>query len=181
MSSTGPGGAASTTTPTVLSFYSGAADAITTDPSLMTIPVDDHGFHRGHAVFDTCNVRRGKAYGLNIHLDRLRVSAKSARIAEISDADSDRLRDIVLQTIAASGKRDGVFVRMWLTSGRGNFGVSPSGCDAGLGPIFYVVCHDDTHDTGKNHPFLLSLSVCLNLTPLTTQETMIMRTGVCDV
>ena len=31
-----------------------------TDPALMTIPLDDHMAHRGHAVFDTCTLVDGK-------------------------------------------------------------------------------------------------------------------------
>jgi hypothetical protein len=28
--------------------------------ALMQLPIDDHMVHRGHAVFDTCNVEGGK-------------------------------------------------------------------------------------------------------------------------
>jgi len=52
-------------------LYISTFDAVITDPALMVIPMDDHMVHRGHAVFDTCNVVAGKAYGLEFHLDRL--------------------------------------------------------------------------------------------------------------
>lgn len=28
-------------------------------PQAFIVPVDDHGFHRGHACFDTCNIAAG--------------------------------------------------------------------------------------------------------------------------
>ena len=37
----------------------------------MQVPLDDHMVHRGHAVFDTCNIQNGNAYGIDMHLDRL--------------------------------------------------------------------------------------------------------------
>jgi 4-amino-4-deoxychorismate lyase len=127
----------------VFAFYSSALGGISTDPSLASVPLDDHGFHRGHAVFDTCNVSDGKAFGLDFHLDRLLRSAAAARIA--SPPDKEDLRSIVLQTIAATRRADGVFVRYWLTAGRGNFEVSPRRCAVPYG--FYAVAHADGHTT----------------------------------
>ena len=110
----------------------------------MVVPIDDHGFHRGHAVFDTCNVAEGRAFGLSFHLDRLLASAHQARIqtADAPGFDKESLRSLVLSTIAATGQRDGLFVRYWLTAGRGDFSISPSRCEA---PSFYVVAHADNH------------------------------------
>ena len=42
----------------LLAFYSSAVGAISTNPALMNLPVDDHMVHRGHAVFDTANARQ---------------------------------------------------------------------------------------------------------------------------
>ena len=67
----------------------------------MVVPLDDHGFHRGHAVFDTCNVERGRAYALEAHLDRLEASARRARLP--LPAPRPELKRILLQLIAASG------------------------------------------------------------------------------
>ena len=119
--------------------------AITTDPDAFVIQLDDHMVHRGHAVFDTANVANGRVYGLDFHLDRLRRSADQARIDEAqSDAErkwsKETLRQVILQLVAASGKRDGVFLRYWLTAGTGSLGVSPRGCVDG--PQFYAVVED---------------------------------------
>ena len=93
-------------------------------------------------MFDTCNVWDGAAYGLTMHLNRL---AQSAQMARIGDFDKERYREIILQTIAATGLRNDVFVRYWLSAGRGDFSVSPSGCKSG--PLLYVVVHEDKRKT----------------------------------
>jgi len=123
----------------VLSMYSSSLDAIITEQSMMSIPLDDHGFHRGHAVFDTCNVHNGQVYGLDMHIDRLLLSASMARI-EPGRFSKTFLKEIILQTIAASGKADGVGVRFWMTSGRGDFYITPKNCSNGAN--FYVVVHE---------------------------------------
>ena len=92
------------------------AGAIITDPLFFTIPVDDHGFHRGHCVFDTCTVSGSKCFGLDFHLDRFLQSASRARIDH--SYSKDWLRDTILRTIAASQQRENTFVRYWLTSGK---------------------------------------------------------------
>ena len=38
-------------------FFSSELGGIVIDPALMTVHLDDHMIHRGHAVFDTCEVR----------------------------------------------------------------------------------------------------------------------------
>lgn len=129
----------------LFAFYSSALGGISTDAALAAVPLDDHGFHRGHACFDTCNVHAGKAFGLSFHLDRLLSSARKARI---EPPPKEELRSIILQTIAATRRTDGVFVRYWLTAGRGNFDISPSRCErvgASGTAQFYVVAHADAH------------------------------------
>ena len=110
-----------------LAAYSSVLGGIVTDEVAMSVPIDDHGFHRGHCVFDTANVAGGKAFGLSMHLDRLLGSAQQARI-DTSALAKDTLKRIILETIGATERRDGVFVRYWLTAGRGDFGISPKNC-----------------------------------------------------
>ena len=121
-----------------LAFYSSVTGGIVSDPALMVLPADDHLVHRGHAVFDTANIAHGKVYGLSFHLDRLLKSAKSARIDHAPS--KEELRHAVLHTVAASGARDGAFVRYWLSAGRGDFLVSPSRCVPEAN--FYVMVHE---------------------------------------
>ncbi len=137
----GPGGTAAACA--LHAFYSSHLGGVTRDPARAALPVDDHGFHRGHCVFDTCNVNAdGDVYALDMHLDRLAVSAAAARIPLPPRAS---LRAAVLGTVAAAGRRRAphAFVRYWLTAGRGDFAISPAGC--GGAPGFFVVVHPDTH------------------------------------
>lgn len=130
--------------PTLYAAYSSVFGGIVTDPALATVPLDDHGFHRGHAVFDTCNVSKGRAFGLSFHLDRLLRSAAAARITNVPS--KEELRSTILQTIAATRKRDGVYVRYWLTAGHGDFSISPKSLGAAS---FFVAVHKDMHSAEK--------------------------------
>ena len=113
--------------------YSSVLGGIVTDPALMVLPLDDHMVHRGHAVFDTATLTHGMLYQLDPHLDRLLRSAELARIA--LPFPKEQLRQIILDTVAAGGKRDGS-VRYWLSAGPGGFALGPAEC---IGSSFYVI------------------------------------------
>lgn len=115
-------------------FYSSVTGRTTTDPSLMVLPIDDHAIVRGHAVFDTCTLRGGRLYRLDIHLERLLASAKAARIPLPAAWDAAHFADRIAAAVAASGRRD-ADVRFWLSAGPGNLGVTPAGCATS----FYVL------------------------------------------
>ncbi|CAE8614662.1 unnamed protein product [Polarella glacialis] len=124
-------------------MYSSLVDGIVTDPELMVLPLDDHSIVRGHAVFDTATLSKGRVYRLEIHLDRLFKSAKDARLplpfGPSEDENRAKMTEIVCQTCVASGKQHGN-VRYWLSAGPGNFGFTVEGCE----PAFYcVVCGQD--------------------------------------
>ncbi len=114
-------------------MYSSILGGIVTDPAMMVVPLDDHMVHRGHAVFDTATLTRGKLYQLDPHLDRLLRSAAGAQIP--LPFPRGRLRQIILDTAAASRQRDGS-VRYWLSSGPGGFALGPGEC---VGSSFYVI------------------------------------------
>ncbi|MBI4524952.1 MAG: D-amino-acid transaminase [Deltaproteobacteria bacterium] len=114
-------------------MYSSLFGGIITDPALMVLPLDDHMVHRGHGVFDTATLVNGMLYQLDQHLERFLRSAKMARISLPFPAE--RLRQIILDTAAASGRRDGS-VRYWLSAGPGGFGLSSAEC---VGSSFYVM------------------------------------------
>jgi 4-amino-4-deoxychorismate lyase len=114
-------------------MYSSVLGGIVTDPALMVLPLDDHMVHRGHAVFDTASLVHGMLYQLEPHLERLLRSAALARIP--LPFSRDQLRRIILDTAAASGRRD-ASVRYWLSAGPGGFGLGPAEC---TGSSFYVV------------------------------------------
>jgi 4-amino-4-deoxychorismate lyase len=115
------------------SMYSSVLGGIVTDPALMVLPLDDHMVHRGHAVFDTATLTHGMIYQLDPHLDRLLRSAELARIS--LPFPRQRLRQIILDTAAASGHLEGS-VRYWLSAGPGGYGLGPA---ESTGSSFYVI------------------------------------------
>jgi 4-amino-4-deoxychorismate lyase len=114
-------------------FYSSQLGGIVTDPALMLIPFDDHMVHRGHGIFDTAGLVAGKIYDLEAHLDRFFRSAERSRLA--LPGSRDELREIIVRTTAASGRRDGA-IRYWLSSGPGSLELSPA---PGAEPGFFVM------------------------------------------
>ena len=114
-------------------MYSSVLGGIVTDPALMVLPLDDHMVHRGHAVFDTATLTHGMLYQLDPHLDRLLRSAEGARIP--LPFPRERLREIILDTAAASRRRDGS-LRYWLSAGPGGYALGPAEC---VGSSFYAI------------------------------------------
>ena len=113
-------------------FYSSQLGGIVTDPALMIIPFDDHMVHRGHVIFDTAAIEAGKIYDLEAHLDRF---IRSARNSKLRLPARDEMRDIIVRTTAASGRREGS-IRYWASAGPGSLGLTPA---AGAEPGFFVM------------------------------------------
>jgi 4-amino-4-deoxychorismate lyase len=114
-------------------FYSSQLGGVVTDPALMVIPFDDHIVHRGHGIFDTAGIVNGRIYDLEAHLDRFVRSAERSKLA-LAGSRAE-MRDIIIQTTAVSGLRDGA-IRYWLSSGPGNLDLTPA---AGAKPGFFVM------------------------------------------
>jgi len=114
-------------------FYSSHVGGIVTDPALMVIPFDDHMVHRGHGIFDTAGIVNGKIYDLDAHLDRFLKSAERSKLK--LPGTRAEMRDIIIKTTAASGRRDGS-IRYWLSSGTGSLDLTPV---AGAEPGFFVM------------------------------------------
>lgn len=114
-------------------MYSSILGGIVTDPAMMVLPFDDHMVHRGHGVFDTAAIVNGMLYQLDPHLERFLRSAEMARIP--LPFPLEQLRQIIIDTAAASGKRK-ASVRYWLSAGPGGLGLSSAEC---VGSSFYVM------------------------------------------
>jgi 4-amino-4-deoxychorismate lyase len=99
----------------------------------MVLPFDDHMVHRGHGIFDTASIVGGRIYDLDAHLDRFLGSAARSKLR--LPGTREDLRRTIIQTTAASGRRDGS-IRYWLSSGPGNLDLSPA---AGAEPGFFVM------------------------------------------
>jgi 4-amino-4-deoxychorismate lyase len=113
-------------------FYSSQLGGIVTDPALMVVPFDDHMVHRGHGIFDTAAIEAGKIYDLEAHLDRF---IRSAHNSKLKLPARDEMRDIIVRTAAASGKRE-ASIRYWASAGPGSLGLAPA---AGAEPGFFVM------------------------------------------
>jgi len=138
-----------------LSFYSSHVDAITTDPSSFVLRADDHGFNRGHAVFDTVSidVATRTFQDLHYHLDRLRTSASMSFIPFPERLPTmESVEKVVKDTVAAAfveRERRGYAMRenpesglsmqarFYLTAGVGGFALSRKECEEGS--AFYCV------------------------------------------
>src|SRR5436190_6647012 len=116
-----------------VAFYSSHLGGIVTDPALMVLPFDDHMVHRGHGIFDTAGIVNGKIYDLDAHLDRFLKSAERSKLKLLGTRAE--MRDIIIKTTAASGRRDGS-IRYWLSSGTGSLDLTPV---AGADPGFFVM------------------------------------------
>lgn len=103
-------------------MYSSLTGGITTDATLMQVPVDDHLVHRGDGVFETLKVTGGAIYQFGPHLDRLARSAAAIGIALPWSAEE--LRERTVDTIRAGGQRE-CLVRLLVSRGPGGFGVDP--------------------------------------------------------
>jgi 4-amino-4-deoxychorismate lyase len=114
-------------------FYSSQLGGVVTDPALMVIPFDDHIVHRGHGIFDTAGLVNGRIYDLEAHLDRFLRSAERSKLA-LAGSRAE-MRDIIINTAAVSGLRDGA-IRYWLSSGPGSLELTPA---AGAKPGFFVM------------------------------------------
>jgi 4-amino-4-deoxychorismate lyase len=114
-------------------FYSSQFGGIVTDPALMVLPFDDHMVHRGHGIFDTAGLVDGRIYDLEAHLDRFLLSAERSKLR--LPGSRDDMREIIVKTTAASGRRDGS-IRYWLSSGPGSLELTPA---AGAEPGFFVM------------------------------------------
>ncbi|WOL09316.1 Myb-related protein 3R-1-like isoform X1 [Canna indica] len=119
-----------------MAMYSSIFDGITTDPAAMVIPIDDHMVHRGHGVFDTAAIMDGHLYELDQHLDRF---LRSALMAQIQlPFDRPTMKNVLIQTVRASKCMQGQ-LKYWLSSGPGDFSLSPSRCNPALYAIVVEV------------------------------------------
>lgn len=103
-------------------MYTSLLDAVTSDPVLMLLPLDDHLVHRGDGIFDTCKCVAGAIYNLDAHLERLVRSAQSIGLAW--PGGPAEIARLAVATVRQGGRPD-CAVRIVLARGPGSFGVSP--------------------------------------------------------
>ena len=125
----------STQTPRCTAFYSSELGGILTDPALMLIHVDDRIITRGHAVFSTAPICQGHIHQLERRVDRLIRYANDAKVALTTDLTAKHLMDILIETAAAGGVKEG-HLRFFISAGRGGFELSSKSC---VRPAFYAM------------------------------------------
>jgi branched-chain amino acid aminotransferase len=115
------------------SFYSSYFNLTTVDPRLMLVPIDDHGFHRGDGVFEAVKWNGKNIWLLDKHLERLFKSAD--KIALKICLSKNEIQHKIIELVDLSGKASGM-IRIYVTRGPGNFGVSPKET---IGSQIYIV------------------------------------------
>jgi 4-amino-4-deoxychorismate lyase len=103
-------------------FYSSWLDGYFQDPWAMTLPLDDHGFHRGDAVFEAVRIYARAYIDLDPHLQRLKRSADSIGL-ELPKALA-QIRSICLE-LARRGNLEQGMLRLYVTRGPGDFSPNP--------------------------------------------------------
>lgn len=89
------------------------------------VSVFDHGLLYGDGVFEGIRVYDRNVFMLDAHLERL---YKGARVIRLEmPVEPDELADAVCETVERNGIIDG-YVRLVVTRGRGDLGLSPSKC-----------------------------------------------------
>jgi branched-chain amino acid aminotransferase len=89
------------------------------------VSVFDHGLLYGDGVFEGIRFYNGRVFRLEEHVDRLFDSARAICLAvPLSRAD---MTAAVIETIRRNELRDG-YVRLVITRGEGNLGLSPDHC-----------------------------------------------------
>ncbi len=89
------------------------------------ISVFDHGLLYGDGIFEGIRFYNGRVFKLTEHLDRLWDSARA--LALTIPMSIDEMEAATLQTIRQNDLRDG-YVRLIVTRGIGNLGLSPERC-----------------------------------------------------
>lgn len=118
---------------TYYAMYSSWLGGIVTEPTLMSVPMDDHLVHRGDGVFEAMKVANGRIYLLTEHLDRLYSSA--AQIFLNPPVSRGEMESLIVQTLAASQQKNAT-IRLFVSRGPGTF--SPNPYDS-VGPQIYIV------------------------------------------
>lgn len=127
-------------------FYSSLWDGITTDPSLMLVPLDDHVVHRGDGVFDSALCINGKVFNFPGHLARLYRCAEAIGLAV--PWSREQIAALVDAVIAAGGQSY-CSVRIILSRGPGSMSAAPG--DSAT-PALYIATYKPGPCFMERHP-----------------------------
>ena len=105
-----------------LGFYSSWLGGYFREPWAMLMPLDDHGFHRGDAVFEAVRIHGRAFFDLDAHLQRLQLSAASIGLK--LPHTSNELKDICV-TLGRLCAADSGVLRLYVSRGPGGFSPNP--------------------------------------------------------
>jgi branched-chain amino acid aminotransferase len=100
------------------------------------VSVFDHGLLYGDGVFEGIRVYDGCVFRLRQHLERLYRGAQGIQLT--IPLSIQGLQDVVVETVRLNEKRD-AYVRLVVTRGDGDLGLSPSKCPH---PTVFVIVDD---------------------------------------
>jgi branched-chain amino acid aminotransferase len=89
------------------------------------VSVFDHGLLYGDGIFEGIRFYNGRVFRLDEHLQRLWDSARA--IALKIPLTPQEMEEALLETVRQNGLRDG-YIRLVVTRGKGNLGLSPDRC-----------------------------------------------------
>jgi len=115
-----------------LGFYSSWLGGYFREVEAMGLPLDDHGFHRGDAVFEAIRIHKRALIDLGGHLRRMENSATKIELAWPPPGAS--LESICVELARRTQVDEGI-LRLYVTRGPGSFGPSPS---ESVGPQVYA-------------------------------------------
>lgn len=97
------------------------------------ISVFDHGLLYGDGIFEGIRAYNGRVFKLQEHIDRLYDSAKAILLG--IPLTQEEMTEAVLETCRRNEMREG-YVRLVVTRGKGNLGLSPSRCKT---PTVFII------------------------------------------
>lgn len=90
------------------------------------VSVFDHGVLYGDGVFEGIRAYSGRVFRLKEHIDRIFAAAKA--IALDIPMNKAELAEVVKKTCAVNNLKD-CYIRLVVTRGKGDLGLSPTNCD----------------------------------------------------
>ncbi len=129
-------------------FYSSWLGGYFNEPWAMTVPMDDHGFHRGDGVFEAVRIHERAYFDLAGHLERIQRSAEL--IGMKLPWSQEDVAKICIELARRCDLGTGL-LRLYITRGPGGFSPSPV---ESVGPQLYAAItrlappNLETYETG---------------------------------
>lgn len=105
-----------------LGFYSSWLGGFFKEPWAMSVPLDDHGFHRGDGVFEAVRLHERAYFDLQSHLRRLENSARAIEL--VLPKSLGEIEAICVKLAKLCDSPTGI-LRLYVTRGPGGFSPNP--------------------------------------------------------